>query len=252
MLPERAQCLDCRYALAGVGSLRCPECGRGFDPADRLTFSVPGDANEWHRRALRAPGWPLNGIGAVACLMLLWAFGPPAGSYWMSTLAGGGLFFSCGVIWLSRADQARRVAKATGTYRTHLRPRWRRWLLLPAMFAVTLLLLQVQAPRHARFAIARASLERTAKSMLASPPTGLLGLPGSAGVLQSVPAPMYKIQFAEVVDGLVLVHVQRAGLSMEHPVLVYIPPGASAPAIPTRIYRVRHFTGPWHVGMQEY
>ena len=35
-------CLGCGYALRGLGDPRCPECGRGFDPFDGKTMSVPG------------------------------------------------------------------------------------------------------------------------------------------------------------------------------------------------------------------
>jgi hypothetical protein len=33
-------CLTCGYILDGLPEARCPECGRGFDPADPETFAV--------------------------------------------------------------------------------------------------------------------------------------------------------------------------------------------------------------------
>ena len=33
-------CLNCSYNLKGLSVNRCPECGRGFDPADGNTFRV--------------------------------------------------------------------------------------------------------------------------------------------------------------------------------------------------------------------
>lgn len=36
-------CRRCDYPLEGLDSRVCPECGRGFDPADRLTFRP-----DWH------------------------------------------------------------------------------------------------------------------------------------------------------------------------------------------------------------
>lgn len=33
-------CLDCEYRLQGLDAVRCPECGRDFDPADASTFGA--------------------------------------------------------------------------------------------------------------------------------------------------------------------------------------------------------------------
>jgi hypothetical protein len=37
--PEGIYCLSCRYELRGLTSNRCPECGRGFDPAVAATYT---------------------------------------------------------------------------------------------------------------------------------------------------------------------------------------------------------------------
>jgi hypothetical protein len=39
-LPDRKLCLACDYILDGLPELRCPECGRPFDPEDARTFAV--------------------------------------------------------------------------------------------------------------------------------------------------------------------------------------------------------------------
>ncbi len=36
--PEPKRCLGCGYILEHLPEPRCPECGRGFDPADRRTY----------------------------------------------------------------------------------------------------------------------------------------------------------------------------------------------------------------------
>jgi hypothetical protein len=35
------ECLHCGYALRGLTTARCPECGRAFDPTDPATFTRP-------------------------------------------------------------------------------------------------------------------------------------------------------------------------------------------------------------------
>lgn len=39
-LTEHAVCLDCGYALAGLQSPACPECGRLFEPANLTTYGL--------------------------------------------------------------------------------------------------------------------------------------------------------------------------------------------------------------------
>ena len=73
--PHR-RCLGCGYVLDGLPENRCPECGRGFDPADPDTFATS-----------IASGLPLlaSSLGALVVVVLgpltflLWPFGgwPP-------------------------------------------------------------------------------------------------------------------------------------------------------------------------------
>jgi len=41
-LTDDAFCIGCSYSLRGLGSPRCPECGREFDPKDSATMSPDG------------------------------------------------------------------------------------------------------------------------------------------------------------------------------------------------------------------
>jgi len=52
-LPPRAFCRGCGYALIGLESRQCPECGRGFDPGNPRTFArrpPRGWIGRWGRR----------------------------------------------------------------------------------------------------------------------------------------------------------------------------------------------------------
>jgi hypothetical protein len=55
-VPPDAVCIQCGYRLIGLPQSRCPECGRGFDPDDRGTYHVPGDARSTLVATLRR-GW---------------------------------------------------------------------------------------------------------------------------------------------------------------------------------------------------
>jgi hypothetical protein len=51
--PESATCLGCGYALRGLSSRQCPECGRAFDPAYPMSMLT----RERLERALRRARW---------------------------------------------------------------------------------------------------------------------------------------------------------------------------------------------------
>ncbi len=57
------RCLDCAYSLKGLESMRCPECGRGFDPADAATYSA--QTLDSRRLLVRAI------LGFALCLMMV-------------------------------------------------------------------------------------------------------------------------------------------------------------------------------------
>ena len=68
-IPELAQCRSCGYRLRDLPDPVCPECGRGFDPADPKTYV----ANPERRRRRR---W-LGRLGvAVAVIILALGFFP--------------------------------------------------------------------------------------------------------------------------------------------------------------------------------
>jgi hypothetical protein len=51
--PSEFLCLDCGYPIDLTGEPRCPECGRGFDPAKPSTFATarPSSRRTWAPRA---------------------------------------------------------------------------------------------------------------------------------------------------------------------------------------------------------
>ena len=69
---EQARCLGCGYCLYGLDR-RCPECGRRFDPRDRLSYAPPPD----RRGALPAsrPRRIAKWAGLVVCVVILWMWG---------------------------------------------------------------------------------------------------------------------------------------------------------------------------------
>ena len=61
-------CLTCHYDLRKLAELRCPECGRAFDPSDSITFRDPAERN---RRIRQICGICLLCMVAVLSMLLL-------------------------------------------------------------------------------------------------------------------------------------------------------------------------------------
>jgi hypothetical protein len=71
-LPPDAVCLTCGYALRGLPKPVCPECGRAFDPANRLTYYNSIDT--WARQMqnmIRPPGRLHCGAVLITTFILL-------------------------------------------------------------------------------------------------------------------------------------------------------------------------------------
>jgi hypothetical protein len=71
--PDNALCLGCRYALRGLSSARCPECGRDFAPDDIETMYLPTWNGFLARRVLKRPRWLLYLWPLVAALLIFMA-----------------------------------------------------------------------------------------------------------------------------------------------------------------------------------
>src|SRR4051812_29627583 len=71
-LRDSGHCWQCGYLLRGVESAVCPECGRGFDRADRSTMNFGRPMGRWARAMVTPVGWRtvlLAIVGAVCILV---------------------------------------------------------------------------------------------------------------------------------------------------------------------------------------
>src|SRR5678815_4137000 len=72
-------CLDCGYALHGLPTPRCPECGREFDPLDPKTMNMGRELSELAKFVLGPVRWPVSLISWGAIAIALWYARLPGG-----------------------------------------------------------------------------------------------------------------------------------------------------------------------------
>lgn len=163
--PVTSWCLECDYSLAGLTENRCPECGRVFDPADpdtMRTAQTPGKIARW---LMQPPKWPSHVAAGVAAVVLLASTMAPGGytpltsisvAVWLVLLPG----------WLLRVIAATFILIL---YRRRDRPTLSdriRWLVVPAVFLVSLGLVTTHIPLRGAFIISRPFMNSLAQSVM--------------------------------------------------------------------------------------
>jgi len=164
-LPADAGCLGCGYALQGLVEPACPECGRGFDPADKSTFSRRSGRGGFWRWCAAGPGWVIVAGAVVAAGLLLYADSVPGGFFGWFILGFmlGNVF---AILWGVRLLVALILNAYDRTLREVAVRYWKRWLLPVLVVVLAQGAVIVNAPERLRFALARPVLEVEANNVL--------------------------------------------------------------------------------------
>lgn len=156
-------CIGCGYALRGLQEHRCPECGRGFDPADPNTFAdlvrgvISGRVSralsrlQWVFVLLTCGAWSMHVNYLVAWMVLGREPVPMADD--PKYIAGIGWVHSLAMLWFIAALPSVVVAPFLAAYvGVKSCPRWSWvWLLfrftLPLAIVVTGFVIARSSPR---------------------------------------------------------------------------------------------------------
>lgn len=92
-------CLDCGYALVGLPTPRCPECGRAFDPLDPATMNMGRELSELAKWVLGPVRWPVSYATWGAMLVALWYARLPGGQ--IAGSASLKILIALGALWLT-------------------------------------------------------------------------------------------------------------------------------------------------------
>ncbi|MBI5863031.1 MAG: hypothetical protein HZB38_00690 [Planctomycetes bacterium] len=204
--PENALCRGCGYALRGLPSNRCPECGREFDPRDPATMLLGRRVGRLETFFSRPPRLWLNGPAALAGVSLIVATSGPGGYFGLLILTIYlGMFLA--VVWGLRLLIAAGIAIAN---RRRSRPSMRtmaRWVALPVIFASAALICAFNVPELTAFWLSKSAMERHARVCLNNPTTAP-ATPSWLGV--------FPIKRVETFHGGVRFFVAETGFLSEH------------------------------------
>lgn len=163
-------CRSCRYPLIGLDQHRCPECGRTFDPDDPKTMYYLGAPGWLARHFLRPPGRLLEIATAIASLLMLYALTAPRICI-IAILLFIPLLLGCALLWVMHLMIAAIVRLVRKDSLSGLAKQWRRYLVVPAIIALILLLGWLDIPDRLRFKLSQSAMDRLAQQVMADPNT---------------------------------------------------------------------------------
>lgn len=158
-------CLDCNYALWGLPTPRCPECGREFDPLDPKSMNMGRALSPLAQWLLGPIRWPVSLLTWGAILYSLWTARLPGGQFAdsrsISILAVIGLTW---LLWpVLRVAAARRYGWPTSLLLRGQRQR----VLIGLSIAASIVAILYRVPETAALKISQPAMDRLARECLA-------------------------------------------------------------------------------------
>jgi hypothetical protein len=170
---QRRFCLRCGYSLYALPELRCPECGRAFDPADPLSFARHPRPGDLVCRLSRPLGWPIHTLAAALALLTLSSAGTPGGHFGLMLLSVSG-WTLLGFIWLVRLAVRRSIITWYGPLEESRAGRSQSWLVAPVILGLVMLLAGWRIPLLIGFAVSKPAMDRLVVQAAQVPPGSLL------------------------------------------------------------------------------
>jgi hypothetical protein len=163
-----ARCLDCGYALRGLTSRRCPECGRPFDPADPWSVRLPHRPNAVARWLMRPPTKIARAFPLAAAVAAAWGTRVPGWSH--VALHLGIVLLLASLIATLPWRAALRYVRDSGYDDPAARVPYLRWVRhLRAAALAIVLLVALRPTMYGCFWISRPWLDPVARDVLAQP-----------------------------------------------------------------------------------
>jgi hypothetical protein len=284
-------CWECGYLLRGLETPRCPECGRKFDPHDEATMNMGWEVRRVVKWLMRPPGWPTHFLTGLAVLMSVWAAASPMGrdafvdllnlavrsrNFYPDLrtmveeisdplgrfLISAMLWLAVAIVWISRRVARGITVKRLSKQKAAPLAYWRRWLLTPVVFGLTVLLCRSALPMWAGFWLSKSAMEGAIeRARVTAPKRGAFFSGGQVGIYSTgwlgiypAPPPISwrpgTLQW-DGTEAVFEISTNAWGRPMGY--FVYRNDGR-APELPwinrgaySSAHRVRHLYGPWYV-----
>lgn len=230
--PENAECRECGYALRGLPSKVCPECGTAFDPARPFTYRTPSGSN-WLVRYGTPPGRVQIGLLVGTAIFMLADASSPGQSVGacMWTIGLAFLLFFIGLSWVLSLIARLLTLKHQSTHPI------RNWLWVPLLMLLLLSCMAYPWPAYIRFQISKSSFEQAVANPAAG--QGVTPQPVGSYLVKSID---------RQTDGCVFFHIDSDFIN---PIgFWYIPTGTARPKYP---YFIRHrLDENWYIGGEDF
>jgi hypothetical protein len=159
-------CLTCGYALHGLPTPRCPECGREFDPLDPATMNMGRELSELAKFVLGPVRWPVSFMSWGAIAIALWYARLPGGQIAASSSIW--ILMSLGVLWMAWPVVRIIAAKKYGWPTSLLMRGQRLRLTVGLSILAAAMAIVYDLPMQAALYVSRPAMDKLANDLLAS------------------------------------------------------------------------------------
>lgn len=164
--PRLGLCLDCGYALHGLATPRCPECGREFDPLDPKTMNMGRPLTAAAKWVLGPVRWPVSVLTWVAVAFALWVARLPGAQ--IRTSSSMVILITLGFLWLAWPVVRVVAAGRYGWPQSLIMQGQRQRVLVGLMIAAACAVIFLDWPMKASLKVSRGEMDELAQSLIAS------------------------------------------------------------------------------------
>ena len=164
--PRLGLCLDCGYALHGLPTPRCPECGREFDPLDPATMNMGRPLSALAQWVLGPVRWPVSLLTWGALAFALWTARLPGGQIRGSSSII--ILVALAVIWLAWPIVRIVAARRYGWPASLLMQGQKQRLLVGLSLVAAVVAIFYSLPMKAALHVSRDRMDALAKTLMSS------------------------------------------------------------------------------------
>lgn len=164
--PRLGLCLDCGYALHGLATPRCPECGREFDPLDPKTMNMGRPLSAAAQWVLGPVRWPVSLLTWAAVAFALWMARLPGAQ--IRTSSSIVILITLGILWLAWPIVRVVAARRYGWPHSLLMKGQKQRIAVGLIIAAACVVIFLDVPLRVGLRMSRGEMNRLARSMMES------------------------------------------------------------------------------------